>query len=93
MSAEIVTFPERQEHPNAALCAKVVRCCGGDEGRLFELALLSLLTVYSRRGRNGLTRRDLRGLVNRLAIAYLALGEILSTPSGEAEEYLPDDIA
>jgi len=43
------------------------------------LALLSLLTVYSRRGGPGLTRRDLRRFVNRLSIAWLALGEILGS--------------
>jgi hypothetical protein len=93
MSADIVKLPGPKMQANTALCARVVGTCGGDEAKLFETALLSLLTVYGRRGADGLTRRDLRGLVNRLSIAWLALGEILGIPSGEAEEHLPDNIA
>jgi hypothetical protein len=93
VSADIIKLPERQEHPNAALCAGVVGCCRGDEGKLFELALLALLRVQGRRGQGALTRRDLRRLVNRLSIAWLALGEILSNQGGGAEGYLPDDTA
>ena len=79
MSADVITLPEPKMQPNAALCARAVGACGGDDGRLFELALLSLLTVYSLRAGDGLTRRDLRRLVNRLSIAWLALGEILES--------------
>jgi hypothetical protein len=82
MSADVVKLPEPKMHPNAALCARVVGCARGDEGRLFELALLSLLAVYGRRSGAKLTRRDLRGLTNRLSIAWLALGEMLGGDAG-----------
>ena len=51
--------------------------------RFGDMALpdvLIALTACKRRGRNGLARRDLRGLVNRLCIAWLALGETLGIP-------------
>jgi hypothetical protein len=39
--------------------------------------VLIALTACERRGKNGLTRRDSCGLMNRLCIAWLALAETL----------------
>ena len=86
MSAQIVEMPAPRMRPDLALCGRVVGACEGDEARLFETALLSLLTVYQRRGTKGLTRRDLRGLVNRLCIAWLALGETLGVTAERIED-------
>ena len=80
MSAQVIQLPEPKMRPDLPLCGRVVHACQGDEARLFETALLSLLTVYERRGAAGLTRRDIRRLVNPLCIAWMALGEILGPP-------------
>jgi hypothetical protein len=44
---------------------------------LFDLALLSLLTVHGLRGGDDPPRVDMRDFVNRLFTAWLALGETL----------------
>ena len=76
MSADVIPLPERKMLP-AAFCRATVAECGGDERRLFELALLSLLAVEVRRGAGELAPSDVRDITNRLFIAWLALGEIL----------------
>jgi hypothetical protein len=92
MSAEVIKLSDRKMHPGD-FCKPLVAGCGGDDVRLFNLALVSLLAVEARRGSGNLEPSDLRDITNRLFIAWLAIGEILGIPSGEAEEHLPDNIA
>ena len=58
----------------------MVEACKGDEARLFDLALLSLLTVEKRRVGGEAWYPECRDLVNRLCIAWLPLGETLGIP-------------
>jgi hypothetical protein len=69
-------------HP-ADFCKPLVAGCGGDDARLFSLALVSLLAVEVRRGDGELRPSDVCDITNRFFIAWLTLGEILGTPPTE----------
>ncbi|HLJ64430.1 MAG TPA: hypothetical protein VKT70_10010 [Stellaceae bacterium] len=87
MSAEVITPPERMVRPDSAYCTPLVAECKGDEGKLFNLALVSLLAIHSMRdgwGDRDPTHPEMRYLMNRLFTAWLALGEALGLTDLEA---------
>src|SRR5579872_374377 len=60
VSAEVTTLPERVVRPDAAFCTPLVAECKGDEGKLFNLAIVSLAVIHATR-RMGKPRCDTRG--------------------------------
>jgi hypothetical protein len=77
MSAQVIHLPEPKIQPDADACAALVKACHGDERSLFVTALQMLEAIEHRPSGGVANHRECRDIVNRLFVAWRALGEIL----------------
>ena len=77
MSAQIIQLPEPKIRPDASFCTEHVRACRGDERVLFVLALQMLQDIEGHPRDGVADHADCRDIINKLFIAWRALGEIL----------------
>jgi hypothetical protein len=83
MSAEIINFPEPQIRPNLEACRKALAICEHDPEYLLLAAFNGVQLVFNRVPVKGGGDPE-QAAVDRLAIAFFAIAELLGVPLAEA---------